>query len=138
MEALEKILNFNVVKLSTFLLTLFSNICPPFMFLVSYNKDIIYSLDIFKLSILCISIMFPIWLINFYFISRIITKKIQKTNEIKINVLVIITSLVSIPILYIPGLTNLYYKLTIKEMMPIIFFLEIILIIYFLITLKRK
>jgi len=138
MEVIEPIFKESAVKLSTLLLILATNICPGFITLYIFREDLILDLELIKTCILCCAVCFPIWLINFYFISRNIRNQETGFKNNKINLTVIVSSIVTLPVFYLPLIINFYYILSFRSVFQIVFITELVMIIYFILSLRKK
>ncbi len=138
MEIVETIFTQTALKLSTFFLILATIICPGFLCLYIFRDDIFSSLDIFQICLLSCSVCFPIWLINFYFISQIAIKKELKSQNPRINLLAIITSIITLVVLYFPLLFNFFFEISFRKVFQLTFAVELALIIYFIFFQKNK
>ena len=136
-------IDINKINLITFIFIptfIVSVICPGILFVFMYGRNLFVTTDTIKLTLLCISISFPIWFINSIFIYYDLnynSDKILKNDDLQFAS--ILGSFITIPVIYIPLIIKIFcdISLQIGVMISIIIQL-IILLIIFIKKLRKK
>ena len=106
MESIESFFQRSTLSILTATGIFCSAICPAIAFIFIFKQEIFSSLDNIKLLILCAVLSTPIWVVNFYLVSKIEKFKQSAT----INKLAIVTSIVSLFPLYFPAFIRIFFE----------------------------
>jgi hypothetical protein len=126
-------IDINKIKLITFIFIpsfIVSVICPGILFVFIFNENLFIDTEIIKLTLLCISISFPIWFINSIFTYHKIyynSDVLLKNDDLQFAS--ILGSFITIPILYIPILIKIFYNISLQVGIIISILLQIIIIL---------
>lgn len=136
----------NIDKVRPFnALILFKVICcllSGFLFLFIFKRELFISLDIFRLSILCISMTAPILTFNSFLVGHFLgPKRSDVTDEIfhqATGASAFMGALLSLAVLYIPILLGYFFKLNLQSGIIGILFLQVCIIITLVRPKKKK
>lgn len=136
----------NIDKVRPFsALILFKVICcllSGFLFLFIFKRELFISLDIFRLSILCISMTAPILTFNSFLVGHYLgPKRSDVTDEIfhqATGVSAFLGALLSLVVLYIPILLGYFFKLNLQSGIIWILILQVFVILIFVVPKKEK
>ncbi len=133
---INKIKSITFVAISLFMVSV---ICPGILFVFTFNKELFINTDVFKLVLLCISITFPVWLLNSMFMLYIIhydSPKELKNEDLQL--LSIIGSFLTIPVIYSPILIKMFFDISIQISIMINLTVELIILLSWLINKLAK
>ncbi|TBX65197.1 hypothetical protein EZL74_12455 [Flavobacterium silvisoli] len=136
-------IDLNKIKLITFIFIpsfIVSVICPGILFVFMFGKDLFINTDTIKLTLLSISVSFPIWFINSIFVYyQLYYNSDEELENDHLQFASILGSFMTIPVIYLPIVVKLFCEIPLQAGVMISFAtLLLILLIIYIVKLKRN
>jgi len=129
---LEKLNPGVVLGFVTWLISIF---VPGFLLMYVFKQQLFFSLDLFRLTVLAMAIVSPVYMLNFlwvyYYNIKDQLKKIKEnpnpTTRTSMALSLILSAVVSIPVIYIPIGIGYFIKMNFKTVIWIMISIEFVM-----------